>query len=962
MPRSTSAIRLASALALASLLLSDAAHAEVRTVGALPADEYPTIQQAVNAANDGDVILVRDGDYPSFVVDDKALAIFTRRPPGEAQVQVGTIRVRNLSAGKTLVLSGLSALGTTSDLPWEGAGTYLVDCQGSLRFQACTLQGADGYGASPLWVHDGSPGAQIENCTDVVFTECEIRGGQSSPVYVNGQDTGGYGMRLVSSNVGVYGGMIRGGDGADADDLDAGFGGRGVSSSGSLLFLSSTYVKGGDGGDADVEGFGGWGGDGVSTSPNGQTYVVDVVPVPGYGGYAPGPCGFVQYCSGEDGQPTVGPFTDLGGSSRLADAFPPVRYDTEAITLATSGLAGDRVLLFSNTETGFQFDAARFGVAALGEGPFGRAAHGLGGGLAGWAPLGSGDPLLGVADAQGNLSVDLLWNPLPPAEEALVLHTQTVSIDAGSSDLFLGPPWTVVALNSVLFAGDCNLNGIPDDVDIANGVSTDCNGDGIADDCAGSNDCNGNGGNDWCDLPFYADPDCNGNGLPDVCEGLFDCNGNGIGDVCDIASGTSTDANADGVPDECQVSVFRVDDDAPEAGQSGLSWNNAYRSLQDALAMAQHVGTVQEIWVAEGTYRPAPPGGDPLASFHVPASLSLLGGFAGTETQADQRDPLMHPTILDGDLLGDDGPDFTGRDDNSEDVLIVERGDHRVSGFIVRGGGNPTIDRAPSGGSGLTISEDGPAGSAMTTVDRCRFVDNQGPGVYSAVNSRFWNCAFVGNQGRFASGLDCRGAHLEVVNCLFTGNRADPSYAFSAALAYYPSSVPGWSASFVLRCSTIAHNDAIGVRTDSWPRDFRDTILWGNRMPGSTLSIESQQLYGSGSNLWVSYSCIEGLTTWVGHGNIGADPLFVDPLGPDGVPWSGDEDLRLGAGSPCIDAGRNGDLPADALDLDGDGNTSEFVPIDLDGGPRRADDPAVPDTGSGVAPVTDMGAYERQGP
>ena len=49
--------------------------------------------------------------------------------------------------------------------------------------------------------------------------------------------------------------------------------------------------------------------------------------------------------------------------------------------------------------------------------------------------------------------------------------------------------------------------------------------------------------------------DCNGNGVPDECEP--DCNGNGVADECDITSGTSQDCNGNGIPDECDlVSVF----------------------------------------------------------------------------------------------------------------------------------------------------------------------------------------------------------------------------------------------------------------------------------------------------------------------------------------------------------------------------------------------------------------------
>ena len=86
----------------------------------------------------------------------------------------------------------------------------------------------------------------------------------------------------------------------------------------------------------------------------------------------------------------------------------------------------------------------------------------------------------------------------------------------------------------------------------------------------------------------------------------------------------------------------------------------------------------------------------------------------------------------------------------------------------------------------------------------------------------------------------------------------------------------------------------------------------------------------------------------------------MNAAGPDGIRGTSDDNLRLRAVSPCVDAGRNGGLLADRADLDLDGDTSELLPFDLDGNPRRVDDPNVPDTGSGVPPLTDLGAFERQ--
>jgi hypothetical protein len=51
-------------------------------------------------------------------------------------------------------------------------------------------------------------------------------------------------------------------------------------------------------------------------------------------------------------------------------------------------------------------------------------------------------------------------------------------------------------------------------------------------------------------------------------------------------------------------------------------------------------------------------------------------------------------------------------------------------------------------------------------------------------------------------------------------------------------------------------------------------------------------------------------------------------------------------------------VPADTSDLDGDGNSVEPTPFDLNGFPRFIDDLCTGDSGNGTPPIVDMGAYE----
>jgi hypothetical protein len=74
-----------------------------------------------------------------------------------------------------------------------------------------------------------------------------------------------------------------------------------------------------------------------------------------------------------------------------------------------------------------------------------------------------------------------------------------------------------------------------------------------------------------------------------------------------------------------------------------------------------------------------------------------------------------------------------------------------------------------------------------------------------------------------------------------------------------------------------------------------------------------------------------------GVGNIDADPQFVGP-----------DDYRLRALSPARDAGNNAAVPADAFDVDRDGDLTEPTP-DLAGRPR-------------IVGTVDMGPYEGADP
>ncbi len=95
---------------------------------------------------------------------------------------------------------------------------------------------------------------------------------------------------------------------------------------------------------------------------------------------------------------------------------------------------------------------------------------------------------------------------------------------------------------------DCNTNGIADTIDLL-GLSDDCDGNNIPDECQSQADCNDNGELDFCAIATGSE-DCNANAVPDECEPQDNCNGNGVLDICEIVG---NDCNNNLVLDECEL-------------------------------------------------------------------------------------------------------------------------------------------------------------------------------------------------------------------------------------------------------------------------------------------------------------------------------------------------------------------------------------------------------------------------
>ncbi|MFW5652825.1 MAG: choice-of-anchor Q domain-containing protein [Planctomycetota bacterium] len=218
--------------------------------------------------------------------------------------------------------------------------------------------------------------------------------------------------------------------------------------------------------------------------------------------------------------------------------------------------------------------------------------------------------------------------------------------------------------------------------------------------------------------------------------------------------------------------IWHVDIDAAPGGD-GSSWATAFDSLQTALAVA---GRGDEVWVAEGTYRPAESGGDRSNAFEVPRGVAIYGGFAGDELTRDQRDPGVNLTVLSGDLNGDDEPGFTNRSDNTYNVIRIT-GSYafsRIDGVTVRGGHADGSEPRNQNGGGLLMG-----GSAPTLVNvtfRDNFAIADGGAIAGLASAPVLDrCTLVGNAAANGGALSASNGSVFAIESTFEGNAAADS-------------------------------------------------------------------------------------------------------------------------------------------------------------------------------------------
>ncbi len=344
--------------------------------------------------------------------------------------------------------------------------------------------------------------------------------------------------------------------------------------------------------------------------------------------------------------------------------------------------------------------------------------------------------------------------------------------------------------------------------------------------------------------------------------------------ICEIA-GDSTEASAEVNTLICLWNeIIYVDCNA--AGlDNGLTWEDAYRNLQNALVRAA-VEEYAEIWVARGTYKPTVPSGSP--TFQFIDSVPVYGHFAGNETSKGQRD-LKNPdneTILSGI-------------NTSAPFVVTASGfaaDNIIDGFTLLGAGtsgdaikienayitvsNCVIEGASVAGYGIyamnsgfkiidCVIQDSPVGIysnfqnngslPQTLIKNCAIRNNQtGIGLYNAnpaspvkiTNNVVYNnnygvllslssstpvikeCLLFSN----ASGIYLNGSSASILNNWIYRNTQSGIHLYSAI------------SPTTIRNNTIALNNQYGIyRYSGTAPVINSSIIWGNPagdIPGCT--------------------------------------------------------------------------------------------------------------------------------
>jgi hypothetical protein len=387
--------------------------------------------------------------------------------------------------------------------------------------------------------------------------------------------------------------------------------------------------------------------------------------------------------------------------------------------------------------------------------------------------------------------------------------------------------------------------------------------------------------------------------------------------------------------------------------------------------------------------------GDRTATFQLINGVTLKGGYAGFgEPEPNAWDVELYETILSGDLDGNDidvnDPyDLLNEPSRAENSYHVVTGSGTGSntvldGFTITGGNANEGDISPHAKGGGVYNYNG-----SPTISNCNIIGNVadgwlrsfGGGMYNTMLSHptltncifsenlariaggailneedstpiLTNCTFSRNSAFYAGGGICGSAIL--TNCILSENSASYGGGICGSAILTNCILSGNSATeegggmsgagTLINCTLSGNSAGENGGGIYWPSPPMPLLFAAEPIEvTSSVMVESditncilrgntpEQIYYYLSRPVITYSNIQG--SWIGEGNIDADPLFFDPGYWDTNDVWVDGDYHLLPDSPCIDAGDPNYL-------------AEPNETDLDGRPRV------------INGRIDMGAYE----
>lgn len=325
-------------------VLTPALWADVLVVDAAggPGSDFTNLQAAVTAAADGDTLLLRDGTYAPIQIVGKGLNVLADGDDVHVNFFVSgagassSISVSSLGASQQVVLRGLQC----------NFGVRVDTCAGTVWLDEIVVTG--GASLCPSAV----PGARILESSDVIVTNCSLRGELGNDGW-NTSTTPGAGLLATGSTVQLWDTALEGGWGNDEytffGTLPPQPGAPGLLLQDSLVTVYGGTIFGGEGGlDSPVcGGEHAIGGPGVRFADAASTLRRCDTTIGG------GQANLFPLCPGETGPagPAVdgtGAIVDLPGAARGLRATSPVRSG-ELLSFDVTGMPGEIPVLFVST-------------------------------------------------------------------------------------------------------------------------------------------------------------------------------------------------------------------------------------------------------------------------------------------------------------------------------------------------------------------------------------------------------------------------------------------------------------------------------------------------------------------------------------------------------------------------------------------------------------------------------------